>query len=1327
MLLLSDGSVMVQGGSGSSWYRLKPDIHGGYVNGTWTTLASMHDTRLYYSTQVLKDGRVFVAGGEYGTGASTAEVYDPMTNAWTLTPASGQRYLDSVSQILADGRVIVAPVSPTVNNGTVIYDPVANTWSAGPAALHNQDEVPWLKLPDGSLLCVDGASQSERYIPALNQWIADADTPVVLYSGGETGCGHMLANGKALFLGYTHTALYTPSGNNTPGAWVAGPDIPGGLNVGDTPGAVMVNGNVPFVAGPGYLTGPTSFFEYDAVANTMAQIDGPVGQILNTVPYGMKMLALPDGTVLVNTGGTLYEYAPAGAALAAEQPAITGIAHNADGSYHLTGTRLNGFSEGGAYGDDWQMATNYPLVRLTSNATGNVYFARTFNWSSTGVQTGATSVTTEFTLPPSLPAGVYSLAVVTNGIASASIAISTPFVPGDAAPTIATAAAAAPNVTTATTNLSVLGADADGGGEANLTYTWAITAAPVGVSTPSFSSNGTNTAKNTTATFHWAGNYTFTVTITDSSGLSVAGANVNVTVTQTLSSATVSAAGVTAANSIAVNITSGQTQQITATALDQFGNAMTAQPAFVWALPSGAGNVSATGRYTSPASGTLATVTATTGAFQATALIAVVSAPWTHVNINTPPLDGYSFDTGGTFTVFGNGSDIGGTADEFHYVYRTLNGDGIITARVSAQQNTNALAKAGVMIRETVAKDSVNAFMAVTPGVGTDFQARTATAGGTINNNTGGRVAPYWLRLVRSGDTLTGYSSANGSTWTVQSSATVPMAASVLAGLAVSSVDTTVLNSTLFDNVSIASLVANDDSITTLPSVPATINVVANDLAPSAGIVTVTAFTQGGKGSVADAGGGNLTYTPNANATGSDSFTYTISDGLGHVASATVSLVISTPWAYFKCQEGAGTATADASGNGFNAMLQGATWGSGVQGTNGLVFAGTSASYANIPALNLNSNTVTITAWVKRNGAQSSSAGIVFCRAGTTPASGLHFGTANELRYHWRDSASTYSYNSGLIVPDGQWTFVALVISPTNATLYMQPQGGAMQTATNTLGHSAAAFDGITTLGKDPGFTTRNFKGSMDEVRIYNASLTAANIATLANAAPTSAGALTVTQSAATGFPATLSALGASNIWPESNLTYTWAATGIPAGATAPTFTGNGTNAAKTLAANVYRSGSYTFQLTITDPSGGSVISSVNVTVNLKPFDDWRGAMFGTNATNPAIAGPLANPDSDGLSNLLEYALNVSPFTSSAAQVPTLAVEGANLTLTYRQNVSATDTTYTVQQSQDLITWSPANPTLTVLSDDGVTRVVKAAVPTGTAKRLMLRLSVTLN
>ena len=119
---------------GNAWYRFTPDAHGNYVNGTWSTLAPMHDTRFWFSSQVLKDGRVFVAGGEYPKnpnngilGRATAEIYDPIANSWTrINPPTSvlgpniyspqskpyyQAFVDSVSEILPNGRVLVAPVA----------------------------------------------------------------------------------------------------------------------------------------------------------------------------------------------------------------------------------------------------------------------------------------------------------------------------------------------------------------------------------------------------------------------------------------------------------------------------------------------------------------------------------------------------------------------------------------------------------------------------------------------------------------------------------------------------------------------------------------------------------------------------------------------------------------------------------------------------------------------------------------------------------------------------------------------------------------------------------------------------------------------------------------------------------------------------------------------------------------------------------------------------------------------------------------------------------------------------------------------------------------
>jgi hypothetical protein len=137
-------------------------------------------------------------------------------------------------------------------------------------------------------------------------------------------------------------------------------------------------------------------------------------------------LDLPDGTVLFTDDQSLqlYVYRPAGASLAAGQPGIANITRNVDGSYVLTGTNLNGLSEGSAYGDDLQNASNFPLVRLLDGA-GNVHYARTYNWSSTGVMTGTNRQITDFMLPASLPSGVFSLQAVANGLASPAVPFST--------------------------------------------------------------------------------------------------------------------------------------------------------------------------------------------------------------------------------------------------------------------------------------------------------------------------------------------------------------------------------------------------------------------------------------------------------------------------------------------------------------------------------------------------------------------------------------------------------------------------------------------------------------------------------------------------------------------------------------------------------------------------------------------------------------------------------------------------------------------------------------------------------------------------------------
>jgi hypothetical protein len=240
---------------------------------------------------------------------------------------------------------------------------------------------------------------------------------------GEIGPAVLLPNGKAIFFGATgHTAIYTPSGKINVGTWVAGPDLPDGMVSPDAPVASLSNGKVLCaVESLPIYSAPTSFYEYDSVANTFAAVNGPTGMTYFAAPYYTKMLDLPDGSVLFSTGGYSrpYVYRPDDSPVASGKPTISSITYkSATDSYFLTGTLLNGISEGAIYGDDAQMDSNYPLVRLMDSANNNVYYARTYNWNSTSVQATNRLVSVQFVLPKNLPPANYSLVAVANGIAS---------------------------------------------------------------------------------------------------------------------------------------------------------------------------------------------------------------------------------------------------------------------------------------------------------------------------------------------------------------------------------------------------------------------------------------------------------------------------------------------------------------------------------------------------------------------------------------------------------------------------------------------------------------------------------------------------------------------------------------------------------------------------------------------------------------------------------------------------------------------------------------------------------------------------------------------
>ena len=167
----------------------------------------------------------------------------------------------------------------------------------------------------------------------------------------------------------------------------------------------------------------------------------------------------------------------------------------------------------------------------------------------------------------------------------------------------------------------------------------------------------------------------------------------------------------------------------------------------------------------------------------------------------------------GTFELKGSGSDIWDTQDQFRFAYKTIVGDGTITARIVDQDNTNEWNKVGIMVRETLAEGSRHAFVAITSGNGVAFQNRTITDGASNNYNIGAGTikAPYWLKLVISGTTYTAYMSPDGMNWTQVGDpvdAGFGNGAPVYAGLAISSHDNTVLSTAHINNYSLGGVLA---------------------------------------------------------------------------------------------------------------------------------------------------------------------------------------------------------------------------------------------------------------------------------------------------------------------------------------------------------------------------------------------------------------------------------------------------------------------------------------------------------------------------------------
>jgi hypothetical protein len=533
MLQLRDGRILVheeQSGDSTAWHILTPDSTGSYINGTWSSGGHLPTgyAPWFFGSQVLMDGKtVVIEGGEYNLGRSAwttkGAIGTISGNSLTWTnnnPPTGWTTLgDAESVLLADGTYMQSNCCTAQN--ALFNGP--NSWTAtGSVNQSNNDESGFTLLTNDLVLTVDtkssscGTSQgSELYNQGTGVWSCGPTLPAQLYNPNdeELGAAVMMYNNKVFQFGgnVVATAIYDVASNT----WTSGPTPAGGLDQADGPAALEPNGKVLAMLSPGLFNGGCQFVEYDPTANTLTNTANPANCPGDSSYVGHLMM-LPTGQIMfTDFSGTVEIYTPASGVVAGVAPSInpiSGTLNSPSTNNVLSGTQLNGLTENNAYGDDYQGATNYPLVRLVQVAAPNgVYYATTHNETTHSIAP-STPNSGEFDVPAGLPSGNYDLYVVANGIESNAIVV-------DVVAAAGFTLGASPNTVTilqGASGTSTITVTPQNGFSGSVTLS--ASGLPSGV-TAGFSPNPTSTTSTLTLTASpTATTGTSTVTITGTSG-----------------------------------------------------------------------------------------------------------------------------------------------------------------------------------------------------------------------------------------------------------------------------------------------------------------------------------------------------------------------------------------------------------------------------------------------------------------------------------------------------------------------------------------------------------------------------------------------------------------------------------------------------------------------------------------------------------------------------------------------------------------------------------------------------------------------------------------
>jgi regulation of enolase protein 1 (concanavalin A-like superfamily) len=470
---------------------------------------------------------------------------------------------------------------------------------------------------------------------------------------------------------------------------------------------------------------------------------------------------------------------------------------------------------------------------------------------------------------------------------------------------------------------------------------------------------------------------------------------------------------------------------------------------------------------------------------------------------------GFADKGGNAFTLSSAGTDIWNNGDEFRFAYKTLSGNGSITAKVESLTRSDPWSKAGVMIRESLEPGSKHASCVVTPDNSCSQQYRSTTGGASGSTDwTGAAVtAPYWVRVTRTGNSFKMETSPDGKTWkALGNDQTIQMVANVYIGLAVTSHSTGAYSTAEFSNVTTTGTGAWKDlsiGVDQWSNGAAPLYVTVEDKAgksktvtsADAAATTASAWTEW-RIPLSDLTGVNLAVVKKV--------TVGVGDKANPKAGAAGMLYIDDIQ-FGKPILPVGLVAAysfeddvkDGSGNGHDGTILGTpTFVDGPTGKGkGILFPGTAGSAVNLGTFNPSEKTgmLSVALWAKWNGLTTYWQGLIGKR--DSWADGETMWQIEAAQTTGNLSFSRYNITAGTApaLKVGEWTHIAVTFDKTTARFYVN---GAQT------GAGAWSFgpdrEASLQIGCDNSGGGNPFNGAIDEVKLYDTVLTGGEILALA-------------------------------------------------------------------------------------------------------------------------------------------------------------------------------------------------------------------------------------